>query len=82
MTPSLYEIVELADGRIGLRRAGEDGEPLIAVHFSQEAQEHLQDIRFDVAKVMIEAGLEAVGDLIEEEDEVSFQLDSQERTLH
>lgn len=84
MSPTLYEIVELADGRIGLRRAGEDGEPLIVVQFSAEAQDHLTDVRFDVAKVMIEAGLEAVGDLVDEAHtaEEFDTLEEENRVLH
>lgn len=55
----LYEIVEIAEGEIVLRRADEDGEPLVSISFSDEALYFLNNHRFSVAKAMIEAGLEA-----------------------
>ncbi len=81
MLSSLYEIVELSDGRIGLRRAGEDGEPLLAIQFSSDAKEHLKEAQFDVAKAMIEAGLDTLGD-IAEEFETEDELDVEQRILH
>jgi len=62
----LYEIVEIAEGEIVLRRADEEGEPLVSISFSEEALYFLNNSRFTVAKAMIEAGLEAAS--IEEED--------------
>ncbi|WP_370978686.1 hypothetical protein [Agaribacterium sp. ZY112] len=57
----LYEIVELPDGEIALRRAGEeeDGDPLVTISFSEEALYFLNQSKFAVAKAMIEAGLDA-----------------------
>ncbi|MGH1373744.1 MAG: hypothetical protein ACRBBW_17010 [Cellvibrionaceae bacterium] len=81
MSSSLFEIVELADGRVGLRRAGEDGEPLVSIQFSKEAEEYLNDSRFEVVKAMIEAGLEAVGDLAEQSS-TEFELESERRIIH
>ncbi len=83
MSSSLYEIVELTDGCVGLRRAGEDdSEPLVMIKFSKEAEGFLKDARFEVVKAMIEAGLEAVGDLAEESASTEFELESEQRTLH
>ncbi|GAB3091694.1 hypothetical protein G8770_13075 [Aestuariicella hydrocarbonica] len=82
MSSSLYEIVELADGGVGLRRAGEEGsEPLVCIKFSKEAEDFLSDGRFDVVKAMIEAGLEAVGELSEQSQE-EYALEPEQRTLH
>lgn len=85
MSSSLYEIIELADGGVGLRRAGEDdGEPLVSIKFSKEAEDFLQDARFDVVKAMIEAGLETVGDLADQShsDHELEPLEPEQRTLH
>lgn len=82
MSSALYEIVELADGGVGLRRAGEDdSEPLVCIKFSKEAEDFLKDARFDVVKAMIEAGLETVGDLAEQ-NYAEFELEPEQRTLH
>ncbi len=59
---TLYEIVELVDGEIVLRRADEDGEPLVSISFSEEALYFLNNSKFSVAKAMIEAGLEAASE--------------------
>ncbi|NIB41288.1 hypothetical protein HBA55_16925 [Pseudomaricurvus alkylphenolicus] len=82
MSSSLFEIVELPDGCIGLRRAGDDdSEPLVTIKFSSEAESYLNDARFEVVKAMIEAGLETVGELAEQ-DYTAFELESEQRTLH
>ncbi len=67
MSSSLYEIVELENGEIALQRAGEeDAEPLVSIRFSEESLYYLSSARLVVAKAMIEAGLEVLGDLSEE----------------
>lgn len=66
MSSTLYEIVELASGEIVLRRADEEGDPLVSISFSEEALYFLNDAKFDVAKIMIEAGIDAVGETEEE----------------
>ena len=85
MSSSLYEIIELAHGGVGLRRAGEEeSEPLVCIKFSKEAEDFLQDARFDVVKAMIEAGLETVGDLAEQSysEHEQDSLEPEQRTLH
>lgn len=66
----LYEIVQLAEGEIGLCRAGDDErehEPLLRIRFSEESQYFLESPTGDapmlVAKAMIEAGLDAVQEM-------------------
>lgn len=66
MSASLYEIVELANGDVVLQRADEEGEPLLCIRFSPESQSLMRDGKFDIAKAMIEAGMEAAGDLADE----------------
>lgn len=63
MSSDLYEIIELSSGEIALRRASEDGEPLVIIKFSEESLYFLKDAKYEVAKAMIEAGMEAAGEL-------------------
>lgn len=66
MSSSLYEIVELANGDVVLQRADEGGEPLVSIRFSADSLSYMQDGKFDVAKAMIEAGMEAASELADE----------------
>lgn len=68
MSASLYEIVELANGDVVLQRIDEEGAPLLSIRFSPETLSFMQDGKFDVAKAMIEAGMEAAGDLADAGD--------------
>lgn len=63
MASSLYEIVELPDGEFALQRSGEDGEPLVRIEFSEEARVYLRGSGLDVARAMIDAGIEAIENL-------------------
>ncbi len=64
MSASLYEIVELPNGDVVLRRVDdEEGEPLVSIRFSSESLYFLKDKSFEVAKAMIEAGMEVASDL-------------------
>lgn len=58
MAPSLYEIVVLPNGEVALQRADSKGEPLIRIGFSDEVQTFLDEAKIDVAKLMIDAGIE------------------------
>lgn len=60
MASTLFEIVELPDGEFALQRAGEEGEPLVRIEFSEEARVYLLDSGLDVARAMIDAGIEAI----------------------
>lgn len=59
----VYEIVEQADGDIALVRTDGQGESLVSIKFSDESLVYLQGAKLDVAKVMIEAGLDAVAEI-------------------
>lgn len=87
MSSDLYEIIELPSGEIALRRANEGGEPLVVIKFSEESLHFLKDGKYEVAKAMIEAGMEAAGELavesIESELKAVDELSSLDRkTLH
>jgi hypothetical protein len=66
MTTTLYEIVILPDGDFALQRTDEPEEPLIRIHFSEEARTMLQSAGMDVAKAMIDAGIDMVEQLGDE----------------
>ena len=60
MTNALLEIVDLGDGEVVLQRAEEEGvEPLVSIQFSAEASAYLMENNLEVAKAMIQAGIQA-----------------------
>lgn len=84
---ALYEIVELPNGEIALQRtdgaAEGENEPLVSIRFSEESLYFLNEAKFDVAKAMIEAGLEVAGDIEDEEATGNTPQDSSpDKTLH
>lgn len=79
MSSPLLEIVELEDGEYVLRRADDDSAPLLSIRFSQESVEHLNEGRLEIVKAMIEAGMDAAGDLAEQKAE---EMDESLRVLH
>jgi len=79
-----FEIVELSNGDIALRRADEqEGDALVRIHFSDDAKASLQEHHLDVARVMLEAGVRKVGELsgmeVESDD---FDMPEQDKRLH
>ena len=81
MSNAFLEIVELPDGRIVLRRSDEES-PLVTLSFSAEAREFLQERYIDVARAMFHAGLEASGQLAEDEVVESEEVAPVSHTLH
>jgi hypothetical protein len=80
MASSLFELIELPDGEFALQRSGEEGEPLVRIEFSEEARVYLLDSGLDVARAMIDAGIEAIEQL---GAEVSVHAErASRRTLH
>ncbi|MCX2779797.1 hypothetical protein OQJ46_04595 [Microbulbifer thermotolerans] len=76
MSSETFEIVELANGDVALRRAGHREDPLVRIHFSAESLEFLREHKVAVARAMLEAGIEAVqymeeqgAEYLEEEEE-------------
>lgn len=82
MTSSIYEIVMLPDGEVVLQRASGDGEPLVKISFSEEVQNYLGASGMEVARAMIDAGIEAVEELATEEQVFESEEDLEERVLH
>ncbi|KXS51689.1 hypothetical protein [Marinobacter persicus] len=87
MSPSFFEIVQLANGDYALRRADDDeSAPLVRISFSQEARDMMEDRDMNIAKAMIAAGIEAAGDITHdidwEEDEAELAEPHSGHTLH
>lgn len=75
---SLYEIIELPNGEIALARAEDDnpdGEPLVSIKFSEESVHFLGESRLEVARAMIEAGLDVLSELSEAAADVDTDID-------
>lgn len=75
----IFEIVELDNGDIALRRADAPmQEALVKIQFSDDAKASLQTHQVDVARVMLEAGVRKVGQIsgfeVEKEDFVSQEI--------
>lgn len=69
MSASLLEIVDLGDGEVVLQRADDDSKPLVTIRFSDESRIYLTDNGLEVAKAMIQAGLQAAAAISEQETE-------------
>ncbi|SFM16800.1 hypothetical protein [Marinobacter zhejiangensis] len=86
MSPSYFEIVQLTNGDYALRRIDDDSAPLVRISFSPEAKDMLDDRDMAVAKAMIAAGIEAVGNITHDIDWEDDETDTVETrpsyTLH
>ena len=86
MSTSLLEIVDLGDGEIVLQRADDDSEPLVSIQFSEEASAYLMENNLEVAKVMIQAGIQAAAKMAEmssvEMESSESAEKAEQRTLH
>lgn len=82
MASSFLEIVELANGDIVLQRAEEEGEPLVVIQFSEESRGYLMDATLEVARAMIQAGIQAAAMAEQGELELEEFEDGQPRILH
>lgn len=82
MSASLLEIIDLGDGEIVLQRADDDSEPLVTIRFSDESRVYLMDNGLEVAKAMIQAGIQAAA-VIAEQGELEIETTSEApRVLH
>ena len=86
MSTSLLEIVDLGDGEVVLQRADDDSEPLVSIQFSEEASAYLMENNLEVAKVMIQAGIQAAAKMAEmsnvEMESGESAEKAEQRTLH
>ncbi|CAA0088296.1 Uncharacterised protein [Zhongshania aliphaticivorans] len=83
---SYLELVELANGDIVLQRSEGDENPLVTIKFSKETREHITGSVLDVARAMVQAGIEAAAVSAGEENYVDDDdFDDQEpevKTVH
>ena len=63
MPSSLLEIIELPNGDIVLQHADDEGEPLVNIRFSKESRDYVGGSCLDIAKVMIQAGIQAAAQI-------------------
>ena len=86
MSTSLLEIVDLGDGEVVLQRADDDSEPLVSIQFSEKASAYLMENNLEVAKVMIQAGIQAAAKMAEmsavEIESSESAEKAEQRTLH
>ncbi|AQA18746.1 hypothetical protein BST95_11375 [Halioglobus japonicus] len=86
MSASLLEIVDLGDGEIVLQRADDDSAPLVTIQFSDESRMYLMENGLEVAKAMIQAGIQAAANIMEqneaEADAEAYAEPEAPRVLH
>ena len=82
MTASLLEIVDRGDGEVVVQRSDEDSEPLVTILFSDEARDYMMDNALEVAKAMIQAGIQAAAVISESGKDESETSDVSSRVLH
>ncbi len=82
MPTSLLEIVDCGNGEIVLQRADDDSEPMVTIRFSDEARAYMMDNGLEVAKAMIQAGIQAAALISEQDDSETELLQDTQRVLH
>ncbi|WP_193164067.1 hypothetical protein [Microbulbifer hainanensis] len=84
MSSETFEIIELANGDVALRRAGHKEEPLVRIHFSDESLQFLREHKIAIARAMLEAGIEAVQNIdeIDPEFHEEEELEPVNHTIH
>tara|TARA_R110002110_G_scaffold66978_1_gene183116 strand:+ start:215793 stop:216041 length:249 start_codon:yes stop_codon:yes gene_type:complete len=82
VSASLLEIIDLGDGEIVLQRADDDSEPLLVISFSEESRLYMMDNDLEVAKAMIQAGIQAAAMIAEQNDAEIDVSAGATQTLH
>ena len=83
MPASFLEIVELDDGEVVLQRVDDDAEPLLRIQFSEESRLYVMDNGLEIAKVMIQAGIQAAAAMAEQgEIEMETEREGVTHILH
>ena len=83
MPSSVLEIIELANGDIVLKRAEHAEDPLVTIRFSDDAKAFIDDSSIEVAKAMIQAGIEAAAAIADERGLAKAEIiDSGEHSIH
>ena len=87
---SYLELVELPNGDIVLQRSDDDGEPLVVISFSEESRQFMAAPPLEVARAMIQAGIQvaaddgsmAIEEEIEEEELLAEASQNDSKTVH
>jgi hypothetical protein len=82
---TLLEIVDLGNGEVVLQRAEDRTTPLLRIQFSDESRAFIMDHCLEVARVMIQAGLQAsarITEQIEVDEEEPPEQPRPHRTVH
>ena len=82
MPAALLEIVDLGNGEIVLQRADGDSEPLVTIRFSDETRIYLMDNGLEVARAMIQAGIQAAASIAEQAEQETAPTGVAPRQLH
>ncbi len=82
MSTELLEIVELEDGEIVLQRADDDSEPMVRIRFSEESNLYLMGQGLEVARAMIQAGIQAAAAVVEQGEMEMEASHEAPRVLH
>lgn len=76
-----FELVMLESGEVALQRAGSD-EPLVRINFAPEVLTYLDGRHIEVAKCMMDAGLQKAFDVGEEPTPQTEGGETKAHTLH
>ena len=76
-----YELVVLDDGEVALQRAGSD-EPLVRISFSPSVIADLDGKHVDVAKSMMDAGIQTVFEIHDDRVPAVTEDEGKRQTLH
>jgi hypothetical protein len=76
-----FELVMLDSGEVALQRA-EGDETLVTIRFSPDVLDYLDGKHLDVAKSMMDAGIKAAFDVIEEPAVPAESVQGKAQTIH
>ena len=79
MSKPAFELIILENGDVGLQRAGVN-ETLVQVKFSSKVKQYLGEQHIEVAKKMIDSGIQAVIDW--EQEELVAEQQEPSKTVH
>lgn len=82
MPISLLEIVDCGDGKVVLQRSGDNENPLVTILFSDETLVYLKDNGLEVARAMIQAGIQATAAISDRENDTEELSPSSRHILH
>ena len=76
-----FELIMLDDGEVALQRSGTD-ETLVRITFSEEVLDYLDGKHIEVAKSMMDAGIQTSFELNEESAPMASDTDEKRNILH